>query len=942
MEKSKIHIIKDYLQALKQAAINAEYSDNLAERIVASTDNSIYQKMPKAIIYPKDKAAIQTCLKIAQELKYQHLTFTAKGGATGCNGQSLNQGIIIDCSRFMHKIIEMNLADEWVDVQPGVTLDELNQALKPYGYCFGPHVSPADRATIGGMMATDACGKGSMKYGRTSQHILSCEVVLANADLMQLNAFNKTALKQQQSKTQEVLNLCIANQDKISKTFKPCTRFLTGYNLAHVLNPKTSQYSLIPLFSGAEGTLGIITQLRCKLSKLSNRQDLIICYHNSFEDALYCVNYLKNTKPIAIEVLDETCLLNLKNSKINQNLRDKHLEKSQALSYILLDENSDLKQFKTILEKINNHHIHHLVVSNTIRQKLYWQVRSECVGLAAKSISKRKAIAFMEDHAVDPSRLVAYIKDIKSMLKKYKIEAPMYGHADVGCIHMRPKLDINCAKDREILNHLQKESIDIVKKHQGIIWAEHGKGFRNEALQDMFGDCYPLLAQVKAIFDPTNRLNPGKITHPAQDKSPYSTLGPLKNQEQSKLSQQEQDHYKHIFSCNGNGLCHSSQINQNMCPSYKYSRHKLHSPKGRAMLIKYWLQNKKQDPELEEQLFNSLENCLSCKACSHHCPVNIDIPSYKSNFLATYYQKHARPFSHHFLLNFEKTVPLQSKWANTIALLLKSKSLQTLIKNTLKLSQLPIPASPSLSHYFPKKSSQSKINQADICIIQDPFTTLYAPDLYQKAISIFNKLNKRAILLPYQEIGKTHELLGKIDQFKHIATRFKHWLKEKAGNKEIICIEPSMHYCLLEEYRKRAIIIEQNIKSLQACLKQYLPSYKAKKTKPYTQENHTFLPHCMEQNHPEAIQDWRDVFDQLNLTIEIKSLGCCGEAGLYSYKTNTEKASKEIFEKGWGNHISKTTHCITSAHSCNKRLTTNQKTSMHILDIINKIPSLIS
>ncbi|MEK9656873.1 MAG: FAD-binding and (Fe-S)-binding domain-containing protein [bacterium] len=924
-----------FLDTLKTKNIDAEISSSKAEKIISATDNSIYEVVPEAIIYPKNESAIKETLTLLNNKKFHDLSITAKGGATGCNGQSLNSSIILDLSRFMHHIGKLNIEEEWVDVDPGVTLAELNNYLSPYNYHFAPNVSPADRATIGGMFSTDASGKGSLRYGKTSQHILSCDIVLANGEKHTLSSIPINQLQTQPTLHQSLYNIAINKQAIIQKVFKDTTRFLSGYNLKHILNKEKNTLSLIPLFSGSEGTLGIVTKLRCKLTKLPQNTSLIILSHPSFDAALNCITTLKKQRPIAIEIIDEQVLEHSQENPLISQLSNTKKEATKAITYIEIDQESIKTPLHTLTKSLKAQIIRSIHITEKNDIKKYWQLRKESVGAISKVINNTQAIPFMEDHAVDPKHLVEYINDIKDLFKKQKVTAAMYGHADVGCIHMRPRLNLNNEEDRQKLNHLQREAIKIVQKYHGIVWAEHGKGFRHEALPDIFGPCYPLLKQIKTLLDPHNKLNPGKIVAPeGYSLNTFNSLGPLRYNQTSTLSKHDHNHFQNIFHCNGNGLCHSSSLTQNMCPSYKYSRHKLHSPKGRAMLLKHWLQNIKhtsktniyKHKQLLQDIKASLTNCLSCKACSETCPVAIDIPRYKSHYLNWYYQYFKRPLRDKLLRQFERSIPLQITLRYVLSTLLKNSIIKTWIKHLLKLENLPIPSTSQLK--IPKKKSST--NKEKVFIIQDPFTRLYTPKYIETLFILCEKLNKNPQLIRYFEIGKTQEILGHPQTFKKIAQKNKTMLDSLHQKGAILCIEPSIFYCFHDEYRYANAALKKPLISLQRFLlnnHKDLPKLSPKNLNITWQ----FFAHCMEQSHPKDIQDWLTLFKQLNIQTNYLPLGCCGQAGLYGYQSQNQNASNDIFQKGWNRQVK--TNILVTGFSCAHKLTLHAHTPKHPLEL---------
>ena len=917
----KQKIINDFINLVKKTYPNIIIHNDLSERLIHSNDNSIYTCLPAAVFYPKKEDDISSVLKIAQEKRFESIHFSAKGGATGCNGQSLNSGIIIDFSRFMTRVIDCNLKENYIDVEPGITLHELNTYLKNKNRCFEPQISPADRACIGGMMSTDASGQGSTRYGRTSQHILACDVVMINGTKHHLQTIKKDSKNQEPVEFQAIFKLILNNQKIINKIFPPTLRFLTGYNLKHIYNQKTKQLSLIPLFAGAEGTLGFITKIRLKLSPQPQKKRLYIIEYNSIESALLSIPKLNQIKARAIEIIDENII------KKNEKIKKKLTLKTKAVNFIEIDEFSHENKLNLFLEKkvIN---FSHFIVCDEDEAKIFWNLRKESVGKLSQVTLNKQAIPFMEDHAVSPENLFDYIKDIKDLFKKEKVDAAMYGHADVGCIHFRPQLNLNEAEDYEKFKRLQKKAIEIVFKYQGSIWSEHGKGFRNEKIQAIFKEAYPLMQEIKSILDPLNRCNPNKIVAPKNQKiKGFSSLGPLKNTTQ-KSNHQE---FKNIYDCNGNGLCHSSKTNNNMCPSYKYSKNKSHSPKGRSLLLKYWLEHLKvkkrlnhQEKTFCHQLEDNLAACLSCKACSTLCPVKIDIPRYKSLFFEWQYQIKKRPLQHMILASFETTVCIQKFFKKTLYIILTQSWIRNQVKKYLKLENIPKP-----SLYKPIKKSFQKEFKNTLYVIQDPVTALYRPHLYDKLYLMCQKKQINIYMLPYRELGKSKEVLGYRKSFQTIALQNIEYFLKIAERENLICLEPSYYYCLTEEYKQIKTGLEKKIISLQ----NFLKKQKFKIKEDLKEKKFQLFLHCMEQNYQKDRDDWKAVFNQQALNCEILQQSCCGQAGLYGYLSQNKQNSDLCFKKGWLPKIKKTTIILNTGFSCQEQLKRNRINSFHPLEI---------
>jgi FAD/FMN-containing dehydrogenase/Fe-S oxidoreductase len=596
----------EFLAALEKTSFSGEIRGEFASRLSASTDNSIYQILPQAVVFPKNTADLVILFQLANQPAYRQITFSPRGGGTGTNGQSLSPGIMIDCSKYMNQILEVNVAAGWVRVQPGVVLDQLNADLKPFGVFFAPNLAPSNRATIGGMINTDACGKGSRIYGRTSNHILELEWVLPDGTVgnsHSLDLPNLSQIKQQSNRLGEIYrqvdDIVTSKQELIAETFPKLTRFMTGYNLANVYDNERHTFNLNWLLAGSEGTLGVITEAKLKLTPIPKAQGLLVIHYRCFDDALLAAENLLKAEPAAIETIDETILQLAKNDAIYNDVKD-FIGDAQAINLVeFVGEMQSAVNDK--IEKIcaaiahnkNNPQkaIGYYLTKNAQEAAKLWDLRKKGVGLLGNKPGKRQPIALIEDTAVPPDNLANYIREFKRLLSKYELEYAMYGHVDVGCLHVRPALDMKAPEDAALIRELSDQVVALVRKYGGVMWGEHGKGFRSEYTPLFFGaELYEELRKIKAAFDPYNQLNPGKIVTPfGSDAAVVPLESPLRGEFDRQVSPELQLEYEAAFKCNGNGACFNYDPHQVMCPSAKETRDRIHSPKGRASLLREWL-----------------------------------------------------------------------------------------------------------------------------------------------------------------------------------------------------------------------------------------------------------------------------------------------------------------------------------------------------------------
>ena len=698
-----------FLETLGQQGFQGEIRSDYGTRLVQSTDNSIYQILPQAAVFPINKSDLKILLKLAAHEKYRDIRFAPRGGGTGTNGQSLTDGIIIDCSRHMNDIRELNLEQGWVKVGPGVVLDQLNDFLRPHGVFFAPNLSPSSRATLGGMINTDACGKGSRVYGRTSDHLLELSCLLSNGEELHsvpLNPKELTDWKEASGRTGDVYRvvdeIVCRQAELIEEVFPKMSRFMTGYNLARVYsNDQRPIFNLNYLLAGSEGTLAVVHEAKLRLTPLPAFQELIVVKYESFDDALRAAGILVQSDPTAIETVDEKILGLAREDEIYHKVKDFVADEgSRPTRTINLvefsgNEKSEVSAKVDQLAKIIHERkeisgeatgFYRTDIPEEIRN--LWNLRKKGVGLLGNTKGRRKPIPFVEDTAVPPENLAAYIREFRDLLESFGLEYAMFGHVDVGCLHVRPALDLKTTEDEEIVRKISDGVCRLVRKYGGVMWAEHGRGFRTEYTEEHFGsELYQELRRIKQVFDPFNQLNPGKIVTPLESKEQtVSVEAPLRGHRDRQIHSNWQDEFAVTISCNGNGACFHYDPNHVMCPSSKVTRDRIHSPKGRAGIMREWLRQlsmagapdevrssggwaakllnsakKHREYDYSHEVFEAMSGCLACKACASQCPVHVDVPEFRSKFLHEYYGRYLRPLRDYLVGTTEWSGQILSK-----------------------------------------------------------------------------------------------------------------------------------------------------------------------------------------------------------------------------------------------------------------------------------------
>ncbi len=991
----------DFLQVLKQSKFQGDIEDSYGARIVASTDNSVYQVIPHAIIYPKIGDDINTLVtlisKHVEANPVSKLSIVARGGGTGTNGQSLNESLILDTSRYLNKIIELDEKSMQVTVEPGVVLDQLNAFLGEHNLFFPPDVSSSSRATLGGMVATDASGKGSRIYGKTSDYIQSLDVVLSDGSDFKIEEKKyKSALKGGGGQSnvlknraeQKVFEVIDENKEEIENIFPSMNRGLTGYNLEHVLGDD-GQFKLAYLLAGSEGTLALTKQITLRVIKKPKFRALVAVFYDDFDNTLEHVTQLLKAEPTAIEVLDDKILQIAQQDAIWQDVEASFTGISltgdiKGLNFIEVtaDSKSEIEKQCQSLNKIIETTgadfgvITQLIEKNSKTIASLWNIRKRSVGLLAALEGERRAIAFVEDCAVPPEKLPAFIKDFRKILDSHGLAYGMYGHADVGCLHVRPTLNMKQETDQKLLRTITDQVALLAKEYGGLLWGEHGRGYRGEYSPLFFGEqLYPLLREIKAVFDPHNIFNPGKLATPIGDVANVTAIDnvPFRGQFDAQILDKQANEFKTAMLCNGNAACFSWDASEAMCPSYKATKDKRQSPKGRASMLREWLRlssdaantNTGTLASLENELYESLNTCLSCKSCTHSCPIKVDVPELKSKFLAHYHShehnaqhnnKHKRKISDSLFASFEAT----AKIGRTLPSVANAVLQNTLTKQVLE-KGFGIINSPKFSRSLTAllKERQASFIQMDslpeqsentVILLPDSFNASYDSQIIIACYDVLNALGYKVLVAPILENGKVLHVKGYRKKFKQIAEKHTAQMKllDKIGL-PLISVEVVTRLMHSKEYPEICDTKpDYKVWSIEAWLSKELenkPDLQKRisqlSTKTNTKENnetsHKLLPHCMEQTADKlSAIHWQTLFSAFQISLKIENAGCCGMSGLFGHEKGNQQLSETIYQQSWQAKVADEGMDIilASGFSCRCQLHNHGKVVNHPIEIL--------
>ena len=606
MADSRVHILTDALH-----------------RIAYATDASIYREMPLGVAYPHNADDIRELLA---EARRRHTHLIPRAAGTSIAGQVVGSGIVVDISRYMNRILEINADERWVRVEPGVVRDELNMALKPHGLFFSPETSTSNRCCIGGMVGNNSCGTHSLVYGSTRHHVLGLKGILSDGTDFECTTtdftFDPSSRVGQQVST--LLNTWHKDQQikqLLADHFpdKSLRRRSCGYALDECLDG--THINLPALLTGSEGTLVFVTEITLSLDPLPKPSYLVIQQLDHIDDAWQANLEALKKHPTAVELIDgEILRLALNNPEARRNMAALHLDTNHLPAALLVAE-YEAKPGEQVEE-----------VSSV------WNLRKAGLGILTSTDRDAKPIGVIEDTAVAPERLAAYMHDFRAMMEELGLFCVYYGHISTGELHLRPILDVKQPKDRQLFREVATRTAELVKKHRGSLSGEHGDGrLRGEFIPLLYGqEVYDLFCQLKAAFDPDSLLNMGKIVN----------TPPMDEFLRYQLNQPTSDLLRRIERCNGSADCRKSNLmGGTMCPTFKVSGDELQSTRARANILREFLSRGTVDKKHLLSIISSLlTSCLACKACHSECPSNVDMTRLRSEILQLYYDKTHTPF----------------------------------------------------------------------------------------------------------------------------------------------------------------------------------------------------------------------------------------------------------------------------------------------------------
>lgn len=894
----------DLYTQLKKNILGDVHTNAMARRLY-SVDASIYEVEPLAVVVPKSIADIKAAIQIAREAQ---VPIVPRGAATGIAGGCLSSGIVIDTSKYMNRILECNLDEEWVLVEPGVVQDQLNAYLSEQGYRLGPDTSTGNRATVGGMAANNSAGARSLRFGQMVDHVLATELILASGDLLVLSEVDASTSKQlslagsvEGQIYRTVLELKERLKDEIANVFPKLPRKVSGYNFDELIKP--GPLNLAKLIVGSEGTLGIITRLKLRIVKKPKASVLAVLHFDSLFKALKSVGDLLNAHPLALELIDREIIAQGIRSKAMRGHLDWLEGEPEALLVAEIDADDipqATKKAQPLLESYQG-----VIVDDEKEMENVWRLRKSGLGLLMSRRTYSRGVAFIEDVAVPPDQLAEFVRDLFQLLKKYdKAQGGIYGHVGAGCLHIRPYIDLTSEAEQKTLRQIMREVADLLLEYGGAYSAEHGDGLiRSWLTEKMFGArIYAGFQELKAAFDPEGRMNPGKIVN-APDVLTNLRFTPRETHQkiQTVLDFSEEGGFELSADlCNGNGQCRKTD--GLMCPSFQAYHDERHTTRARAQSLRAIVNGRMpMEAFTSRELYDILDYCLECKGCKVECPSQVDMAKMKSEFLHHYHAAHGLSLRTRLFGNVGRLAQLAA-----FAPRITNWTLGTRLAKQL-LRRLGVTPHRSLPSYAKKRFSKQipdpkPPKRGQVVLFNDTYTEFHLPEVGLSAYHLLSSLGFEVVIPPWQCCGRPALSKGLLSQARGYAEQLIETLFPLAQQGiDIIGLEPSCILTIKDDYKSLTRDPRCDVIALQCVtLDSFLLSLQEKGEldlpfNPTPESVHVHI-HC----HQKALvgpNPTIQLLDQIpGCEPHFIDAGCCGLAGSFGYEREHYPMSMKIGE----------------------------------------------
>lgn len=918
-----------------ESTLEGELRYDKSSLLMYATDASAYREEPLAVCLPRTKDDLKILISFAYE---NELSLIPRAAGTSLAGQVVGNGIVVDISRHFNDIIDFNKEEHWVKVQPGVVLDELNLVLKRHGLFFGPETSTSNRCMIGGMLGNNSCGAHSLVYGSTRDHTLEVSALLSDGSEVLFGPLSVEGFEQKcnlhtlEGDIYRNIRDMLADPDhatRIREEFPDpeVERRNTGYAIDLLLEQEPfmeggKRFNFSTLLAGSEGTLAFITEIKLNLVPLPPKHKGLLCVHLETLPQAFDANLVAlQAGPVAIELMDDKVIARTENN-ISQRKNRFFIEGlPEAVLMIEFAEQSEDEldaKAKQLEEKLRSQGLGYhfpLLKGNEISKA--WALRKAGLGLLSNIPGDAKPVPVIEDTAVAPKYLPDYMADFSRMLERYDKECVYYAHIATGELHLRPILNLKKEEDVDLFYQIARDTAKLVKKYRGSLSGEHGDGrLRGEFIPLMVGEeNYRLLESIKQTWDPKGIFNPGKITQtPSMRESLRYTPGQETPELETILDFSNTEGYlRAVEQCNGSGDCRkSSEIGGVMCPSYMASRDESTTTRARANILREYISRPQHgDPWNQDEIYQVLDLCLSCKGCKSECPSNVDIAKYKAEYLQHYYDRNGIPLRSRMIAYITSLNKLGMIWPAFYNLMLNG-AVGKAVKVALgfaKERKLPPLYRQSLRRWA-KKNLKNLNSYAQgsrtVYLYADEFTNYNDVEVGISAIKLLTGLGYNVELPPSVESGRTFISKGLLRSARKKARKNINLLSPIIdGDSPLLGIEPSCILSFRDEYidfaaddqKQVAKDLASNALMIEEFLAAEIDAGRIQSSSFSNESANVMLHgHCYQKSLASTEPVRKILSIPSGYEVEELPTGCCGMSGSFGYEKEHYTLSMAVGE----------------------------------------------
>jgi FAD/FMN-containing dehydrogenase/Fe-S oxidoreductase len=904
--------------------LDGEVRFDAVSRALYSTDASVYQIQPAGVVIPKSREDLR---HVVLACRKHGCSITMRGGGTSQAGQAIGAGVVVDTSKYFNRVLDVNAHERWARIEPGIVLDDLNAAMAPHNLRFAPDISSASRATVGGMLANNSAGARSVVYGKTIDHVIDLHVLLADGSVAWYRPVNSAELDDlstggtlQAACYREVRRLATDHAAEIIRRYPKVVRRVGGYNLDEFVDP-ARPFNLAKLIVGSEGTLGIVVEARVGLVPLPAAKAVVAIQFDDLLDALGATPAILAHGPSAVEAMDAFILNHTKMNADLHRLRQTFVTGEPAALLCVEFAGDDaaalvmrIDALEADLRRQGMSVRCHRAIEPAAQQAI-WHVREAALGLSMSMKGDAKALSFVEDAAVPPERLRDYIRDLLALVARHGTVAGVYAHASVGCLHVRPVIDLKTDAGVRTFESIASDTADLVLMYGGALSGEHGDGLvRSPFMERMFGaELYGAFRQIKRTFDPDGLFNPGKIV----DAPPIATNlrygGGYRTESVSTTFDYEPNggFAAAVEMCSGLGACRKGNAGT-MCPSFMATRDETHSTRGRANALRLALAGQLGQAGLaDEGVREVLDLCLECRACKIECPVGVDVARMKSEFLSAYHRSHGTPLQARALGHVDRLAVWGSRFAPVSNAIARSAPVRALNEHFLGLDRRRTPpefARRTLRVHGSKgpRGRGSNPTQQSVSLFVDTFTNHFHPRIGLAAIDVIQRAGFGVTLAPNVCCGRPLISQGLLDEARGRARENTRRLAARAESGDaLIFLEPSCLSAIREdapdllsgEERRRAQVVAGRARLFEPWLEEEWQAGRASLALRAGPSSVVVHGHC----HQKAMGDLAKAKALLaripGAVVSDPDAGCCGMAGSFGYVKSHFEVSQAIGER---------------------------------------------